>query len=125
MDCNNDYLMHYGVKGMKWGVIRFQNKTGNKRYTNRQITREKDKFFNDTYKELHEQYNKHNSATAADRAYIQARKLNTKHLVDTYGKERMDKYYESEHKKFVAAGTLLVGSLATMSVIALVGNMKS
>lgn len=180
-----DYLMHYGVKGMKWGVRRAKkwatskhqpsstkssvlagmyaatgNKrvgkaldrsnerdvekwaqakeiyknyqkeekakkaAGEKRYSNRQIKRDMNKTFDSTYKDLHEQYKKRNPATAADRAYTQARKINAKHLADTYGKERMDQYYKTEHQKTIAAGTFLVGSMAAMSVVALVADKK-
>ena len=31
-DLYDDYLEHHGVKGQKWGVIRFRNKTGTKKH---------------------------------------------------------------------------------------------
>lgn len=100
------------------------SKGRDKRYSNGQIKRDMNKTFNDTYKDLHEQYKKRNPATAADRAYAQAKKINAKHLVDTYGKERMDQYYKTERQKTIAAGTFLVGSMAAMSVVALVADKK-
>ena len=29
---DNDYLVHHGIKGQRWGVRRFQNEDGKKRY---------------------------------------------------------------------------------------------
>lgn len=97
---------------------------GEKRYSNRQIKRDMNETYNTTYKDLHEKYKKTTPATAADRAHVQAKKINTKHLIDTYGKERMDQYYKAEQKKLIGAGALLVGSMASMSVVALVANKK-
>ena len=31
-DLCDDYLAHHGIKGQKWGVIRFRNKTGTKKH---------------------------------------------------------------------------------------------
>lgn len=31
-DLYDDYLAHHGIKGQKWGVIRFRNKTGTKKH---------------------------------------------------------------------------------------------
>ena len=36
---NNDYLMHYGIKGQKWGIRRYQNYDGT--YTQRGVQRYK------------------------------------------------------------------------------------
>ena len=31
-DLCDDYLAHHGIKGQKWGVIRFRNKSGTKKH---------------------------------------------------------------------------------------------
>jgi hypothetical protein len=48
---NNDYLMHYGIKGQKWGIRRYQNYDGT--YTQRGVQR---------YKKAVENFNEKKSA---------------------------------------------------------------
>lgn len=130
-------LYHHGVKGQRWGIRRFQNDDGSlkpageKRYqssdkkrkiSNRQIRKDMNNTYNKLYKELYDQYAKKDKTIAADKAYAKAKQLNTKHLVETYGKERMTKYYQDKHKKDVAIGTFFVSSLAAMSITALTIN---
>lgn len=52
---NNNYLMHFGVKGMKWGVRRYQNKDGSltpagKKKVSKQYKREMIKYQKDSRK---------------------------------------------------------------------------
>lgn len=67
-------LYHFGIKGMKWGHRKSNRNTGEKEYSNRQISKDMGSFYNKTYKELYTKYEKTNRTTAADRAHAQAKK---------------------------------------------------
>lgn len=40
-DLCDDYLAHHGIKGQKWGVIRFRNKAGTKRHKKTSLKKSK------------------------------------------------------------------------------------
>lgn len=90
-----------------------RNESTYKKASNRKIRKDMNKTYNKMYKELEAEYKKNSKYEGfeADRAHSEAKRRNAKHLIDTYGKERMDKYYSSEHKKDVALGTAFVSSL--------------
>lgn len=68
---NNDYLMHYGVKGMKWGVRRYQSKDGS-------LTAKGKKRLSKDYKNL------------TEKARAEVNKNNTSRYVDAYNKAAND-----------------------------------
>lgn len=86
---NNDYLMHYGKKGMKWGVRRYQNKdgtltdAGKKRYTRDAREKEFDKYDESTgtYYKTSKKNGRSDLAADANR-YVKEDLQRSKSLVD-------------------------------------------
>ncbi len=120
MDYNNE-LYHWGVKGMKWGVRRYQNADGTltdkgkKRYSNKEIRQDKKQIRKDL-----ESQGGRNLTGDAKKAYDENQKLEKRinHLLENYefdgddggggrtaadrkaGAEYMslnEKYYRNEH----------------------------
>lgn len=89
MDYYNE-LYHYGIKGMKWGVRRYQNKDGT-------LTEKGKKRLSKDYKEL------------TEKARTEVNKNNTSRYVDAYNKAANDMNngmidkYNSDYKKKLGA----------------------
>lgn len=101
----NDYLMHYGVKGMKWGVRRYQNYDGS--YTRNGLKR---------YKEAESQYEsarsdlKNAKASRASKNEINSKKRAVKQkktLLDrSYKKLKLDNRADEGKKLYQQGKTI-------------------
>jgi hypothetical protein len=93
----NQYLYHYGVKGMHWGVRRYQRSDGTltpagKRRRIRELT-------SDTYKRHADETDRYRSAKKQTRANIRSEKANLKTLRRQTTKNRLrinDEYEEAK-----------------------------
>lgn len=114
-----DYLVHHGVQGQKWGVRRFQNKDGSLTSTGKKRYRTKDEKLHDSVAKKHEKIEsklekkrnavKGNTAKAAyKRAKLKAAIDRSRRLKDIKDFE-IDiggTYYERFKKQAIAGGAL-------------------
>lgn len=85
-----DYLMHYGIKGMKWGIRRFQNKDGS-------LTDAGKKRMSDT---IVRKFDKNPDKTPGDMINTLKRDPNIKraHIALTSSRKELDEVMQFEYK---------------------------
>lgn len=107
----NDYIEHHGIKGMKWGVRRYQNKDGSLTPAGKRRYSLKDEFnmWKDREKFGWEYTNTHKGADG-----LKAREIRK------YANEKMiQKYGEVPYKKFCTHLKVAVGLSVATSLYAM------
>lgn len=106
----NDYLIHHGIKGQKWGIRRYQNPDGTLTPAGRE------RYYKDRVKQLKKEYY---SKTSKDKRT--ERGLN-KYISDNYGDDykKDKKIAEERSQKRMAIG--LTTAAVTVASVALVGS---
>lgn len=136
-----DYLVHHGVKGMRWGVRRYQNYDGS--YTQRGLERYRkaDQAHEKAKQKAIEtkQAYKNGTATKAQYKAAKGKVKTTKRALDkSYDKLKTDKMADEGKKLYQSGKTIRsntttleisqvavsVGAFATQQILSQSGNMK-
>lgn len=135
-----DYLEHHGVKGMKWGVRRYQNEDGSYTQKGLQNYRESEKKYHESdkrYKEIKQNYKNKNATKLELNKAKNERKIAKSHLNRDYDQLKLDKkadkgkllYQQGKTIKSSAnslrrSKLLALGGATTASVLARSGKTK-
>ena len=131
---DQDELMHYGVKGMKWGVRRYQNYDGS--YTRAGVKRFNDSLSkyekaNDRYKTAKAQYKK--SKKSGSSTSSMKTELTNARLAKKQAKQKLDKDYKhlkqdklgDQGKELYSKGNTIRSNNKTTSFLTKVGAMSA
>lgn len=129
------YLAHYGVKGMKWGVRRYQNYDGS--YTQRGVKRFRDAESRYDSAKAKYQTAKTSSASKAEvKTAKQDLKLEKRKMTKAYKRLKQDKLADqgkklyrsgktvsgNANKAFYTQGAIMVGANVTSSLLSRYGH---
>lgn len=112
-------LMHYGVKGMKWGVRRYQNYDGS--YTKRGLKRyyQAESDYENAKKERSRVKSEYKNGTKTRQDYKKARqnvRSTKKALVKSYNKLKTDKLADEGKKLYQRGKTITSNTKTTYTV---------
>lgn len=109
----NNYLMHHGVKGMRWGIRRFQNKDGSLTAAGKKRQREEEP--------AHEDYERAHSKTSV-------RTMSDRELRETNNRLQAERQYEQLTKKvnkgIKAVNTFIAVAGTAAAIVTAVGQFK-
>lgn len=114
----NDYLEHYGVKGMKWGVRKYQNYDGT--YTKRGLERyrkaESDyESAKDNLKRTKQSYKQGTSSRVDVRSASKQVKLEKRRMENAYKKLKTDKMAD-EGRELYKSGKTITGNMQRTAI---------